>query len=257
MCVGITSNILQPSYSVFDAGAEPNLACTLFIQLKWRDCIPPIHNVFLRTVSDSPAQVIGKILLFVQLGNLHVRVHFDLLDNLALPLIFGTPFIDKFALGISLMERYIFPLQSRAVVIISEYTPLSDPLAVLQSDLDAEINTEDEQKKTMGRCCFESRSALQSPEYRKVCNTYSQQRWTYSFGATSEIDAKSNCPAGLRDLICPTARTEVKLSRKVCEKAEKVTQKYVYCGRDRLVRRYCLFGLGCNQQHRKYRGEVR
>lgn len=40
------------------------------------------------------------------------------------------------------MERCIVPIQSRAVAMISEYTPPSDPLAAIQTDPYAKIDTE-------------------------------------------------------------------------------------------------------------------
>lgn len=70
MCIGITSNILEPTVSVFNTDAKPNLIPTSFIPLAWFDFIRPIHNMFLQSTSESPFQVIGEIILFVQLGDL-------------------------------------------------------------------------------------------------------------------------------------------------------------------------------------------
>lgn len=99
-CVRIKSNTLQPPVSVLDARDGPYLACTSFISLKERDCIRPIQNVSLRSASDSPLQVIANIMLFSQRGDLEAWVHFGVVDNLFMALLFGTWFIDKSIRGI-------------------------------------------------------------------------------------------------------------------------------------------------------------
>lgn len=98
-----------------------------------------------KSALHSPVYIICKVLLFVQLRILHVRVHFGVVDDLAVLLQFGTSFIDSAVNGIFPMERRIVPIPSRPVVIISEYMPLSGVLVVLQSNLEAETIIDDRQ----------------------------------------------------------------------------------------------------------------
>lgn len=68
---------------------------------------------------------------FIQLGDLHIRVHLGAPDNLALLIPIGTSFITRFVTGIFFMERGIVPNTSRPFANISEYMRLSNPLALL------------------------------------------------------------------------------------------------------------------------------
>lgn len=116
-----------------------------FLPVKWHDRTHPIRNMSLKSVSNSPVNVIRKGLLFVEQGDLHVHVHFAVVENLAVPLLTRTVFINRFAKGILPMERQIVPITSCQVGIISGFTPLSDLLAVLKSYSDAETKPDDQQ----------------------------------------------------------------------------------------------------------------
>lgn len=118
----------------FDIGAGPNMVRTFFLLLKWRDRTRTIHNRYLNSASDSPVHVIIKTMLFDQLHNLHLRVYVNVMDQLAVPLHIGKLFIDRFIKGLFRMDRQIFLIQFCPATTISEYTPASDPLAVLQTN---------------------------------------------------------------------------------------------------------------------------
>lgn len=143
MCIGITSDIIRTSISVYDTGKGPNLIRTSFISLKCRDRIRPVVIVSLRSATDNLVQAIGKIMLFLQLGERHVRVYFGNLDNLAVQLLAGTSFIDSFVKGVFPMGCRIIPIRTRPVAIIRKHTTLSDPLTVSQTHLDSKTCTED------------------------------------------------------------------------------------------------------------------
>lgn len=107
--------------------------------------------MFPKSASNSLVSFLGKFLVFVQLGSVHVRVHFAVLDNLVVPLLNGTLLMDMLVKGVVLIERRTFPIQCRPVAIISYYTPLSEPLATLQRDPDADVVTDgrlDNRKRT-------------------------------------------------------------------------------------------------------------
>lgn len=86
-CIGITWNSLRPPVSVFDTGDRPNLLHTSLFPIKWPAHICSLHNMSLRSTTNSVVTVIGKVLLFVNLGDQHVRVHFAVLHNFALSLL--------------------------------------------------------------------------------------------------------------------------------------------------------------------------
>lgn len=76
------------------------------------------------------------------MGNLHIRVHFVVMDSLALPLVIGKSFIDMFFKRIFQIERHIVPIRSHLVATILEHTPPPDPLTVLRKDADAESTSD-------------------------------------------------------------------------------------------------------------------
>lgn len=88
----------------------------------------------LKSASDGCVAVTGKVLLFIQLGNLQVLVHFGVVDNMAVPLLNSTLFIDRFVGVVFPMKRGIIPVRSRAVTIPAEYMPPSDSLTTLRWD---------------------------------------------------------------------------------------------------------------------------
>lgn len=131
MCSRITSSIFQPPFTDFDTCAGQDLIPASFIPLKWTDHIRPILNKSLKSASDSPVRVIDKIVLFVQGSDLHMRVHFGFVDNLAESLLVKTSIIDKFVKGIFLLERCIISVHSHPVASFSEHTPPTGSLAVI------------------------------------------------------------------------------------------------------------------------------
>lgn len=98
----------------------------------------------IRSAPDIPVQALGKKMLFNQLGDHYVRVHFLVVDNLAVPLHLRTSFIVIFVNRVFAIERRIFPIRSHAVTTLPEYTPTLDLLPALESDSYLEINTKDQ-----------------------------------------------------------------------------------------------------------------
>lgn len=93
----------------------------------------------------QPCQRHTRVILFFQLGDLHVRVHFGFVSNFAVRLLIRTFFIDSFVKGLFLVERRTVRIWPRPVAIFSESTPPSNPLAVSQTDSDAETSTDERQ----------------------------------------------------------------------------------------------------------------
>lgn len=74
---------LGPSVSAFNTCSCQTLVLTSFILLKWLNRIHPIHYMSLRSAPDSPVKVTYKITLFFHLSSLHLRIHFDVVNNSA------------------------------------------------------------------------------------------------------------------------------------------------------------------------------
>lgn len=105
ICVGILSNMSRPTVCVFDAGAGSNLVCTSYLPVNRFKRICPIQNMSLRPASNNPRRHHRKIILSIQPGDIHVFVDIGAVDNLAVPLLIGTSFIDRFVKEIYPMER--------------------------------------------------------------------------------------------------------------------------------------------------------
>lgn len=82
-------------------------------------------------------------LLFVKLGNVHMQVLFGVVENLAVPLLVRTEFIERFVEWLLSIERRIVQTHSSPVPIISKYTALLNLLQLLHIDLDDETITKD------------------------------------------------------------------------------------------------------------------
>lgn len=104
ICVGIMSNMPIPTVGIFGTGAGPNLFHTYFLPIKWSDRILPIHSMSLKSASNNLVNSMGKITLFVRLGDLQIPIHFGVIDNMALPILIGTPLLDRYV-------KVIFPMK--------------------------------------------------------------------------------------------------------------------------------------------------
>lgn len=82
MSFEVPSNISRSTVHLFDTGAETNLNYPSLIPHERHHHISHIQNMSLRPACDSPVQVICKTMLLVQLGDLYVCVHFEVVQNL-------------------------------------------------------------------------------------------------------------------------------------------------------------------------------
>lgn len=127
MSVFITSNMLIPTFSILDTNAGPSLVHMSFFPIKRRDRISTIQIMSPKCVLNSLFNIIGKVMLPVYLGVLYVRVHFGVVDKLAVPLLTRTSLLDRISKGTNAMERHIVPIQAHPGAIISKYTPFQTP----------------------------------------------------------------------------------------------------------------------------------
>lgn len=76
-------------------------------------------NIRLTSASKQKIPLVGVITIFVQIGDLKVRVWFGVIDELDLPAIFGTYFIENFIKSIFPAERKIVPHHYRDIAILA------------------------------------------------------------------------------------------------------------------------------------------
>lgn len=79
---------------VIDTGEGPNLVDKSALPSEWIKRIQPLTNIRLKSAFRQAMNSIGVIPLFVQFGDLKVRVWFGVIEGLAVSPILGTSFID-------------------------------------------------------------------------------------------------------------------------------------------------------------------
>lgn len=132
-CVGITTNILRPTVSVFNTVTGPNFFHKYFRSVIWREDIRLIDNMSLKSASSSPVNIIGKCIFSLQRGKLHVCVRFGVVNIFAVQPVVRNSLIDQFFKRMFANKWCIFLIRPRPVSIISEWTSPLDPLAPLQN----------------------------------------------------------------------------------------------------------------------------
>lgn len=104
-------------------GAGLNLIRTSFMPLEWPQKIKSFTSIRYMSASDDPITVCGTILMSIGRWHLKVRVHFLLVDNLAVWILIGTSYMDQCIRGIFAMERLIVPVHSAPGVILLACAP--------------------------------------------------------------------------------------------------------------------------------------
>lgn len=111
---------MLPTVGILDTGAGPNLVDSQLLPLSWSSKVKPVADPGLTAAGKQTITVEGVILLHVQLGDLRVRVWFGVVKNLAVSVLLGTSFIDRFVTGIFPPERKVVPQNSEPVDIIDK-----------------------------------------------------------------------------------------------------------------------------------------
>lgn len=117
------SNILEPTVSTSDTGAGPSLLRLSLLPVEWRDYILPIHSILLTCLKQTFKRHNQSDVLFVQLGDPHIRVHFGVVHNGSATLLVNPLFIERFVKRVVHMKRFIGTVRSPTISINSEYTP--------------------------------------------------------------------------------------------------------------------------------------
>lgn len=93
---------MRPIICVFGTFAGPNLLREVLVEPNW---LPPIHlseSPRLKSTTNQNVDVVGTIVLHMRMGERNVRLTFEIVRNLAVPVRLSTSFIDKF-------NKRIFP----------------------------------------------------------------------------------------------------------------------------------------------------
>ena len=121
--VGTSETDAKEVTAILDTGAGPNLASKELLERSWLPRIRPTTDPGLTAATRQRIHVDGKILLTVRLGDLTARVYFGIVERLAVPLLLGTSFIDRFIDGVFPRTRQVVPIHSRPVAIVRAPLP--------------------------------------------------------------------------------------------------------------------------------------
>lgn len=112
------ANLMKPMSAITDTGAGANLTSRRAFHTFWYTRLIPVRNPGLTAVANQSVEVQGVILLHVRIGDLRFRIWFRVVQSLAVPLLLGTFFIDRFVLTIFTPERQLVPEQSQTVAFL-------------------------------------------------------------------------------------------------------------------------------------------
>lgn len=104
--------------SVLDNGTGPNLRGADLLDQNWLDNIRQRDMLEIRNASNTKLVVFGTFPLHLCMGESRTLVTLDVVEKLAVPVLFGTTFIDKFIKSIHADERKINLHHSAPVPIL-------------------------------------------------------------------------------------------------------------------------------------------
>jgi hypothetical protein len=123
LCVslGVSSAILFPVRAVFDTGAGPNIVRADLLPPGWETLL--VQNQPLPRITDASGKkmpVKGVIILYIQVGDLRIRVRFYVVPGLGVPFILGCNFIDLHVQSIHPKEKIVDLREGRSVAITTD-----------------------------------------------------------------------------------------------------------------------------------------
>jgi len=102
---------------VIDTGAGPNLVNYDWLTANWREQARDVDPPALRSANQEPMLVRQVVRLCVQMGDLPVDVWFGIVKGLAVKVLLGTSYIDRFVQSIEPQQQLVVPVRSRPVAI--------------------------------------------------------------------------------------------------------------------------------------------
>lgn len=238
MWVRITSNIFRLRVSVLNTGAGTGFIRTSSGPVKWHYRIRSIHNISFKSASMSLTNILDKIILSIQLGNLQVCLHFTARDKLAVRLQIRKLSFNRSVNGIFPIDRRIVSIQSRLVVIILEYIPKGSAGCIIE-ELGNRTNIDDRQDK-MARTC------KNTAKFKSVCISHGKQRRTHIQFTPLQCDVRCNVLTDLRDCQCPMPRLNKNTRCKLLEESHNTAERNIRLPRNRPTSSHCLPWQSCN-----------
>lgn len=91
--VGHSTNKLQPSVYLLDTGTSLNVINSKLIQDDWTHKLKSRPTQKLQSATKELITLLGAIILFVRIKNLHVKVWYGIDENLSVEILPGTIFL--------------------------------------------------------------------------------------------------------------------------------------------------------------------
>lgn len=103
----MTASSMRPIKCVFYTGAGPSLVREDLVQPDWLPSIRLSDNPRLRSATNENVDVVGTVILHVQIGDIRVRVIFGIVRSFAAPALLRTSLMHKCIKGIFPTNRKI------------------------------------------------------------------------------------------------------------------------------------------------------
>lgn len=116
--IGLSSTHICPNIFEFDTSEGPNFVRADVLDRSWPCSIFQQNMPKIRSTYDTKLPVSGTIALHLRIGELRICVNFCKVDNLAVPVLSGTTFIDRYIKSDHPSERNTVPYHSPSVPIL-------------------------------------------------------------------------------------------------------------------------------------------
>lgn len=114
-----TKIVVYTRTCLVNTGAGPNLVNNVYLRPQWKTKILQLPTSKLQTATKHAIYIARVISLIVQIRDLQVSAWFSRGDNLALDVVLGRMFIDRWFPGIFPLGRKTVPLHSWSFAIVS------------------------------------------------------------------------------------------------------------------------------------------
>lgn len=125
--ISISSSRVRQIICVFDTDTGPNLIETDVLYPGWLDSIRQRDRSNIRSASYANLDVSGTITTYLLMGESRTFVNFGVVNELVVPVLFGTIYIDSSIKSIHPAERKVVPHHSPTVPILIVYEANSKP----------------------------------------------------------------------------------------------------------------------------------
>lgn len=114
----VTAATIRTATCLLDTGAGFDLVDSTDLPSKWTNHINRGKMAHIRTATQDPLRVEKKVIHYLCIGYLCVRVWFVIVHNFAVDILLGTTFINRFKLGVFPAKRIFVQSRYHPVAII-------------------------------------------------------------------------------------------------------------------------------------------